>query len=165
MDNVLRVADIGLYTSMQNPLTLSRASPRKNTIRIHVFQIVDIYRRKVMLPIVCVCSQGRWVCLVPGPFQGVGMPGFRYLLGWVCLVHLLEDTTPGGIPPESISQRRYTPTRYTPWHVTLPESTPPARYILQCWHLMVFKTKRKTELTHANFTEECICRWFYLQCF
>ena len=82
---------------MQNPLTLSRASLRKNTIRIRVFQIVDIYRPLTKLQegnasnSVCL-STGEmgmpgprsilgWICLVPDPFQEVGMPGLSYLLG------------------------------------------------------------------------------------
>ena len=100
-------------------------------IRIPVFQIVDIYHPLTKLQegnasnSVCLLKGEMgmpgprsilvWICLVPGPFQGVGMPGLRYLLGWVCLVHPLEDTTLGGTPPESISPRRYTPSKvHTP---------------------------------------------------
>ena len=76
-----------------------------------------------MLLIVFVCSKGRWVCLVPGPFWD----GYAWSQvpsrGWVCLVHPLEDTTPGG-NPQKVYPQEGTPQKVHPSKVHTPVLTP-----------------------------------------
>ena len=97
---------------------------------------------KVMFSQACVCSWWGCVCLVPGPFQGVGMSGSRFLLeDWVCLVHPLhwnvhlQEGTPNALEgtPNALEGTPHplegTPPalegthpleRYTPWKGTFP---------------------------------------------
>ena len=64
-----------------------------------------------------ILSRVGWVCLVPGSFQGVGMPGPRFLPGWVGMP---------GTPPRKVHPygRNTSPESTLPLEDAPPEGTP-----------------------------------------